>query len=262
MHSSTKIDLCKYPHFQDIFTILTKEILRFYRTESDPKIPVNELFAVARLAHKYEMDELLRQAMACFKAYYTSRFDVWDKQGQLGDVPFDLCERDTPFYAIGVINLARLTDNISMLPLAFYDCCSLGGRVMQGWTHPDGTVEHLSPEDLERFIDGSTALTSRAVRAALQLVDQTYCMKSKYSSPCKSACEFMKQKLANRLATMRGENALHSYKQLACLAQHLPSVCTACSGALSQEDLKTRKTIWAELPALFGLQLTDWEKAD
>ena len=87
-------------------------------------------------------------------------------------------------------------------------------------------------------------------------------MKSKYSSPCKSACEFMKQKLANRLATMRGENALHSYKQLACLAQHLPSACTACSGALSQEDLKTRKTIWAELPALFGLQLTDWEKAD
>lgn len=170
---------------------------RFFRVEDDPKIPVDELFAVARLAHKYEVDDLLRQTISCFKTYYTTSFDVWNTKGQFGDVPFEVSHEESPLiYGIGVINLARLTNNPSMLPLAFYDCSSLGGKVVNGWKCPDGTVEDLSSEDLKRCFDGCIALVNRATRRYSKFLDSTYCIMSlKQVSSCKSALLAMKQKL-------------------------------------------------------------------
>lgn len=234
---------------------------RFFRAEDDPKIPVDELFAVARLAHKYEVDDLLRQTISCFRTYYTTSFDVWNTKGQSGDVPFEVSQEESPFYAIGVINLARLTNNPSMLPLAFYDCSSLGGKVVNGWRCPDGTVEHLSSEDLKRCFDGCIALVNRATRRHSKFLDSTYCMSLKQVSSCKSALLAMKQKLDGRVVFARGEDALHSFMQLASLKPHLSGICESCSRALFNADLAARRTIWAEIPSLFALTVDGWETA-
>ncbi|KAI0738298.1 hypothetical protein C8Q80DRAFT_1222567 [Daedaleopsis nitida] len=235
------------------------------RSEDDPKISVEEVLAVARLAHKYEVDELLRQAIACLKTYYTDRFDVWDHKAQSGKIPLELSEDETPFYAIGVIALARLTDTPSMLPLAFYDCCALGGSICHGWKHEDGTIERLSPHDLERYFDGSVALANRAVRSTLQFLDtgSTMCSTSNFNFgdeiSCQRALARLKEKLRSRAAVVRGDAALHSMMDIRSLAQDAAQLCQRCRTELTQHDRNTRKAIWAELPSLFDLTVEGWE---
>ncbi|KAI0820486.1 hypothetical protein BC628DRAFT_1396652 [Trametes gibbosa] len=62
------------------------------------------LLAIARLAHKYEADELLLQAIKCLQTYYSAKFGVWSQHSP--NSHFMACV--PPHHAIGVINLARL----------------------------------------------------------------------------------------------------------------------------------------------------------
>ena len=41
---------------------------------------------------------------------------------------------------VGAVNLAHFADTPSMLLLALYQCCYLGGDPFTGFTRPDGTV--------------------------------------------------------------------------------------------------------------------------
>ncbi|EIW56955.1 uncharacterized protein TRAVEDRAFT_128205 [Trametes versicolor FP-101664 SS1] len=93
-------------------------------------IPTAAIFAIARLAHKYQADKLQCRALSCIQEYYTTRFDAWESKGLQGNVPFE--KSSVPVYGIGAVNVARLTDTPSIRPLAFYDCCRLGGKVLEG----------------------------------------------------------------------------------------------------------------------------------
>ncbi|RDX46351.1 hypothetical protein OH76DRAFT_1485594 [Lentinus brumalis] len=238
----------------------------FYRSDEDTKISIDELFAVAHLAHKYDVGELLRQALVCLKSYYTNRLDIWKQGGQAGNVPFETSDKD-PLYAIGVVNLAHLTQTPSMLPLALYDCCYLGGRVVRGWARDDGTVEHLSLEDLERCMDGSTALATRAVCSSMDLhaaVEQAdLCVHSK---PVRfgggGACEAAQAKVKSRLKTNKsflGTRALHSHMATASLSPHFAKMCSTCLSTLQGRERATHEAVWAQLPSLFNLSIPDWQ---
>ncbi len=61
-------------------------------------------------------------------------------------------------HATGAVNLARLTDTPLMLPSALFWCCHLGGKLIDGWTREDGTVEHLSVADLKLCVEARSTL--------------------------------------------------------------------------------------------------------
>ena len=106
----------------------------------------NQLSSLTRLAHKYQIGFVERQAIARLKIYFTDEFEKWPTVAPLLDV--DGME------SIEAVYLARLTDNHDMLPLALYRCSILGGAVARGWTREDGTAETLNADDLERCING------------------------------------------------------------------------------------------------------------
>ena len=104
----------------------------------------DQLYALTTLAHKYQIEAVEKEAIEHIKSHYYVHYNgpvTFASQPELGQ-------------GIGVIQLARLTDNPSLLPLAFYRCAMLGGRVAQGWTREDGSVMYLSPDDLQRCING------------------------------------------------------------------------------------------------------------
>ena len=72
-------------------------------------------------------------------------------------------------YAIGVINLARLTESDDLLPLALLQCCKLGADITQGLAREDGTTEYLSPEDLGRCFAAKDRLMQRTILACLRI---------------------------------------------------------------------------------------------
>ncbi|KAI1795330.1 hypothetical protein LXA43DRAFT_1090978 [Ganoderma leucocontextum] len=94
----------------------------FFRHRVNPIHTFDELAAVIRLAHKYNVPQVQDQALPHIAL--------------------------KPAHSIGVINLACLTDMPSLLSVAFYDCAHRGSALLDGWTHEDGTVEHLSDADL------------------------------------------------------------------------------------------------------------------
>ncbi len=217
---------------------------------------------MAHLAHKYDVGELLRQALVCLKSYYTNRLDIWKQGGQAGNVPFETSDKD-PLYAIGVVTLAHLTQTPSMLPLALYDCCYLGGRVVRGWTREDGTVEHLSLEDLERCMDGSTALATSALCSSIDLhasVEQAeLCAHSKparFGGGVPSTCE---SRLKTNKSSVMGTRALHSHMATASLSPIFAKMCSKYLATLQGRERATHEAVWAELPSLFNLSIPDWQ---
>ena len=60
--------------------------------------------------------------------------------------------------AIAAVNIARLTDMPSMLPFALYLVCTLEGSAIDGYERRDGSVEHLSAQDLKLCMNARGAL--------------------------------------------------------------------------------------------------------
>ena len=113
-----------------------------------------------RLAHKYLMDSLQRQALLALRLHFPSQFV------ELGHTPpgWD------PLYGVELAHLARLTNQSTLLPIAFYACVSAGDRITDGWQREDGSVINLSPEDFKCYVRGSPLFWD-AIR---RVIDNTF----------------------------------------------------------------------------------------
>ncbi|TFK77906.1 hypothetical protein K466DRAFT_592968, partial [Polyporus arcularius HHB13444] len=118
--------------------------------------------ALLRLSQKYNITEVTAYAIDALKAIYCNSYDAWRIHDRavcgegydLGETPGILAR------AIVAINFARLYNIPSVLPTAFYHCACLGGAIMKGYTHQDGTPEYLASDDVARCINGIQVLTA------------------------------------------------------------------------------------------------------
>ncbi|KAH9925682.1 uncharacterized protein BXZ73DRAFT_103210 [Epithele typhae] len=99
------------------------------------------LAAYIRLGNKYQMDELHNPAMEYVEGYFSPTFETW-KEVNRRDHIYTLpgC---APECAIGIVNLARLVGNTSLLPLALLCCSQLGRKLLDGFVYRDGEHETL-----------------------------------------------------------------------------------------------------------------------
>ncbi|KAI0700393.1 hypothetical protein C8T65DRAFT_697345 [Cerioporus squamosus] len=108
---------------------------------SSPYLPATPPFpavaACVRLAHKYQMAQLLDHSLNYLKTFYPTTLEAWIAAG-------------TEFkkYAIGVVNIARLTGCDSLLPSALLICYGLGETIVRGYERDDGSREQLSLADI------------------------------------------------------------------------------------------------------------------
>ena len=179
---------------------------------------------------------------------YSLDLTTWLKRSR-----FDLLPR---VHAIGAINLARLTDTPSILPVAMLRCAHLGGSIMEGWVRDDGSVEHLSAEDLKRVIEGRDTLARRGTQELLELlggIPQSDCFEP--SSCRESLCYALVTLDVD--AVQGSANIFLGYQDVVdkLLFQ---AWCDICAQDIKEYASEQQKQMWSDLPKMFGLQIRHW----
>ncbi|KAI0739115.1 hypothetical protein C8Q80DRAFT_1275284 [Daedaleopsis nitida] len=227
----------------------TKDVDIFRRTDNDG-YDFERLFSVTRLAHKYEIEIIEQQAIDCLKVYFTHRFSFWEDAKQLGIVALN-----EYLASIGVVHLARLTGNLSMLPIALYDCALTRGRIARGWHREDGTVERLSDGDLERCIDGFGTLCREWTDMSHQIHSTTPSQMCLTREACRESLLDLREQAADNQILWEPLSPTLSIR-----SPHCEPTCPSCTSDLLKRDSVARHALWRRLPTIFGLEVEGWDQ--
>ncbi|KAH9916578.1 uncharacterized protein BXZ73DRAFT_53705 [Epithele typhae] len=204
-------------------------------------IPFEEAVAVARLAHRFDVRPALDAALRHLTAFYTTAFGAYHDFSHSAalDVPGDEC-------AVAAIQIARLTDTPSVLPLAFYACALVGcpegagPRASVEWRRADGRVERLSVEDERVYAAGARALREAAAALHAEVYGGNGCCQE-------PACELT----GRMLFSLTKEYDVY----LMTRRQNLPvtALCRECAVNVRAQTERVRVTLWNRIPGMFGL---------
>ncbi|KAM5536763.1 hypothetical protein V8D89_009573 [Ganoderma adspersum] len=166
--------------------------------------------------------------------------------------------------AIGVVNLARLTGELSVLPSAFVVCiCASsqgaknGSGIGYGIVREDGSREFLSPHDLSLCFEGKTYLRTATVAAVFRTFDLTVSRGCKTPPDCKRTLRTVLLGLERSLNVLLDGNPFATYEEFVLGHVHL-GVCPTCTGMVENQSLKERKRVWNRLPELLGIDVPGW----
>ncbi|PIL26476.1 hypothetical protein GSI_12234 [Ganoderma sinense ZZ0214-1] len=218
-----------------------------------------QISAIIRLAHKYDIQDVLDQAIASLAHFFTSDFDTWERnKKQVVDV--------TLAQSICIVNLARLVDWPSLLPVALYQCALLGSTVLGGYKHDNASVEHLHPDDLRRVIRGRNRLAKEANEMVAEIFISDPCARCTTRASCRDALRRMLE-IAVADDGCSSPEVLRSWD---CGIENWgeeEGLCDACQRAAVERDTTARRHVWNKLPdIIFGLgvdgQVADIEAND
>ncbi|KAI0743006.1 hypothetical protein C8Q80DRAFT_948749 [Daedaleopsis nitida] len=239
-----------------------RHMLRVYmpRTKTSPFLPDNPSFdavsACIRLGHKYQMPELVDHSIEYLKEYYNtdsgSESASSNRRAPYGPPSF----RNE--HAIGVVNLARLTAEETLLPTAFLICCTLGSDIVKGCAREDLSREFLSQEDLGFCFKAKSALTTGCVAIAMGVLDPRAAKSCSDPEMCRHVLREALQ-LPNAPLQVYYEEG-DPCASLLALTELQKSLCLACWGLVKRREEQHQRTSWAQLSLL--LQLSGYEDED
>ncbi len=159
---------------------------------------------------------------------------------------------------IGAVNLARLTDTPSMLPVAMYRCSYLGGRLLDGWTRKDGTVEHLSDEDARRCVNARRELGRQEILLVTRVFDALPRERCKNRGRCAPVIARIAHHVIHE-NTLPVVEALWDWSKV---IEGLGGMCEGCMQALYERDKAERRRIWDALPDILDITVQGWGQSD
>ncbi|KAL1938142.1 hypothetical protein VTO73DRAFT_11971 [Trametes versicolor] len=232
-----------------------RHVLRIYMAKSDPnpftrdEPTFDAISATIRLGHKYQIERLVGHSIEYLKQYFTEDLDTWSENDGQGPPGFT-----TP-QAIGLVNLAHLTGETSLLRTAYLTCCKLGANIVDGLVREDGTREHLSMEDLGLCFAAKSRLTQEA------LANVIYIFAPPVSPTCTNPtmCGAQLALLTKCAGTIFAEPLaligpfVSIRKIMWAAAERDPILCRHCWALLNRRDVERRTGLWKQLPNIFGL---------
>lgn len=133
-----------------------------------PRDPTyDEIASLIRLGHKYQIQSLVESSLAYLRRYYSDDLDAYDKLG-----PHKRPSRFRSANAIGVVNLARLTGCMRLLPPALLAVCVLKTELVFNGVPsalPRGQIEMLSMDDIQLCYRARLELASARVALTLRV---------------------------------------------------------------------------------------------
>ncbi|KAI0700391.1 hypothetical protein C8T65DRAFT_697343 [Cerioporus squamosus] len=215
----------------------------------------DEIASLIHLGHKYQMPQLVDSSISYLKRYYPDDFDTYEKLDSWWPPKFKSS------HAIGVVNLARLTGCMELLPAALLSCCLLGTVVFTGVSQRrGGPREQLTPSDLQLCYFARSELAAAAVAMVLRICRPKQADLCKQSHTCQSA-----------LLKLISEQHLHADQlcKLNPLVSNLPLyehlrdvLCRRCFAMLEERDVSERRAMWKKLPDLLGIVVEGWAADD
>ena len=237
------------------FSMVPRFCINSFHPEKDtPERTFDEVFAVITLAHKYNIEDVQRQALHSLREYtFNDDFEEWKEDRN------EVIKVDGPC-AIGAVNLARLLDVPQMLPIALYKCLALGPNVLDGWTRSDGSVEYLSQDDIKRCISATRTLSVERVTITCSTFHPYASDGCEQTASCKTALRLL---LAGTM-----EHAADSLTDGSSIMDPCASdsnllwfdLCESCKQEVKNREVENREGVWRSLPEVFGLVVKDWGK--
>ncbi|KZT72350.1 hypothetical protein DAEQUDRAFT_705484 [Daedalea quercina L-15889] len=146
------LDECPVIHLSDH----PGDLRHLLRVLFSAHFPFSVVTSVARLAHKYGINNILEDALDRMKSCFSDALFQWAEADENGGSHLMTYEETD---AIAAVNIARLTNTTTMLPVALYICYQPETEaILNGVTRDDGTIEQLAPDDIVRCIDARRIL--------------------------------------------------------------------------------------------------------
>ncbi|KAH9916571.1 uncharacterized protein BXZ73DRAFT_105765 [Epithele typhae] len=207
------------------------------------RIPFEEVVAVARLAHRFDVRHALHAALQHLTKFYTTDFRSHHDHSHSRDldVPSDEC-------AVAAIQIARLTNTPSILPLAFYLCslheCPNGYldprlRMRFEWRPLHGPVEDLPAEDRDVCLKGVWELCEAMVGRYEKVYDG--------GAGCREECARARRRLFEA-TNAHGEYLMTRREEVA-----VDGLCGKCAADVRARMRRIRVALWNGIPGFFSL---------
>ncbi|KAI0742390.1 hypothetical protein C8Q80DRAFT_1273069 [Daedaleopsis nitida] len=177
-----------------------------------------------RLGHKYQIHHLVERSLAHLRRF-------------------------PRLHAIGVVNLARITEAYDLIPTALMSCCMLDAGIAIGFPREDGSMERLCAADIELCFKAKENLIEARVQLLHHIAD----------SVLGSCCEDQVQTFVDEMA--RGRKLCIPqpfWINLASFKKNRPGLCKSCTEELSKSCKEERRKVFDRLPALVGITVDGW----
>ncbi|KAI0742369.1 hypothetical protein C8Q80DRAFT_1055549, partial [Daedaleopsis nitida] len=231
-----------------------------FRDTESLRLRFADVAAVVRLAHKYQIEDLQRQALSALKEDLTNFERCTSMPSRRLNMQYSIESAHSyepilhkpPPAAIGIVNLARLTDSPPLLIIGLYICCCLGGRIVDGWKHDDGTVEYLSPSDLRLCVTAQMQLVQKNVHVIGSIFEDIASNDCESVEECEENLKNGFVYAANDVKNTITPNVLLLVRNR--YMRYTESYCNHCESMCIERELEQRRETWWWLPELFGLQ--------
>ncbi|TFK84490.1 hypothetical protein K466DRAFT_553494 [Polyporus arcularius HHB13444] len=208
--------------------------------------------ACVRLGHKYAMTSTYQAAMAYLKDHFTTSFSVFQKHGSWvpeGD-DFGLV------HTIGVVNLARLTGERTLLPLALLECCRKGADIVLGFTYSDGERETLVAEDVGLCFAAKDKLIAATILAYVNVFGPLPARDCKLED-CRRALGLLSQSTSRKALSCPSPNPIISFNYTLPGAT-TPQLCEDCRTTIKERERRRQLANWKALPSMLGIDVPAW----
>ena len=226
---------------------ISSRLSRYFN--DSPTMTFSVLAALARLAHKYEVSEILAGATCRLQKFFSRRL-VAIRAGQYSGSYEEWAVPIEATKAIEAVNLFRTLGsayNDSLAP-AFYLCCGLDfGALLRGLPREDGAIEKLGESDV-RLCFRLKNLVAKEDRALAMITGSrdVYC---RYGNVCGVwVQEHIKSVEESIGGMMCGKPLGLEYGPQAGGFR-----CGSCQEAIMKETGERRKKFWDALPAYLSL---------
>lgn len=214
--------------------------------------------ACIRLGHKYDLTSVYEQALSYLKGHFTTSLVVFHR------TPTWVPRNFEPEHAIGVVNLALMTGERTLLPLAVLVCCRLGEDMLEGFTYGDGERETLSQEGLALCFGAHARLLS----ATILIYFTTYaplsancCERGEGDDKCRRSLQTLAELLALRAQGPIKPNPFLTLDYNKS-ASNAPRLCKPCQEAIKDRQLTRMVENWLRLPSMLGIDIPEWLDRD
>ncbi|KAI0334325.1 hypothetical protein GY45DRAFT_1295053 [Cubamyces sp. BRFM 1775] len=230
---------------------------RTSRSSPEEPLPFSEAAALVRLGHKYDIGPLLDLGLKSLSATFSTKA-VWGwhaaAQKSLATPVRSLSKE-----CVEAANLFRITGHRRLLVTALYACSAIDKKSLtSGVLRADGTLEVLSPDDLERCWELRACMDARLtdyIMDTLTLPSRQDCQQAKVCNKCVRQARPLR--VCHRTPVQH--KALHGGfgPVFPDWTKNL-SLCSLCRAFYAKRELSFRRELWHTLPTMLGLPISDW----
>ncbi|KAI1787711.1 hypothetical protein LXA43DRAFT_1097993 [Ganoderma leucocontextum] len=228
----------------------------YYRENDETiSVPCNVLCSLIRMGHKYAIHKVLNDALSRLKKYYTSDLGAWADE-----------QRRTRYVAVGdadhllAIEVAYLTNTLSILPTAFLEMCSLIERHIVTLSTCEAQCG-LTAERVVQALNGKVALTANVTTRLLAMHSAVPVPRCQNQGHCTMIAQEVRRTVYARVGSLQLRNMFgHVWHPLYTYfwGSFVARLCPSCKNASVAVDEEMRQKAWTGLPGSFGLSVDGW----